>query len=138
MNGKTPLVPDVGLLELVDCVLGGVDFGKNFRLAVLAFKRVVRFVPSTLQLYEGLGEVADFRWERTRHRLLLTRLSRLSVLKCTVHLMPFRAAAAIAGEQVGGSSGQTVEQRVVGRADGAAQVRLRGLGRAGLDRATGG
>ena len=49
MNGEAAPAPDVGLLELVDCVLGGIDYCKNARREILAFKRVVRLVPGALQ-----------------------------------------------------------------------------------------
>ena len=48
-------MPDAGLLELVDYVLGSADYRKNVLLEVLAFKRVVRFVPGFLQIDERLG-----------------------------------------------------------------------------------
>ena len=81
MNGEAAPAPDVGLLELVDCVLGGVDYRKNVRHEVLAFKRIVRFVPGALQFDERLGEIADFRWVRLQRPLLPTDALGLPVLE---------------------------------------------------------
>ena len=114
MNGERAPMPGVGLLEPVDGVLGYVDYHKNLLLGTLAFKRVVRLVPRILQVDKRFSEAVDLQWKRPHHPLLPTCAPGLSVLKGTVHLMPFRAAAD-AGEQIRGGAGQAVEQCVEGR-----------------------
>ena len=107
-------MPGAGLLEPVDGVLGYVDYHKNLLLGILVSKRVVRLVPRILQVDERFSEAVDLQWKRPHHPLLPTCAPGLSVLKGTVHLMPFRAAAG-AGEQIRGGAGQAVEQCVEGR-----------------------
>ena len=106
MNNEATPVLDIGLLELADSVLGCVDYRKNFWLGILPLMCVVRLLARFLQVDERVAEGADVQRERPHHVLLLTRAAGLPVLKGAVHLMPFPAAAAGAGEQVGGSAGQ--------------------------------
>ena len=100
MNGETAPMPDIGLLELVDCANSRVNHRKNVPLGILAFKRVVGLLTGFLQVDERVGEAADLHWKRPHGPLLPTRVPGLSVLDSAAHLMPFRAAAA-AGKQVG-------------------------------------
>ena len=58
VNGEAAPGPDIGLLEPVDRFLGPGDYRKNVRFGILAFKRVVRFVPGALQI--------DERWAKLR------------------------------------------------------------------------
>ena len=104
MDGESAPVLDIGLLELADSFLSFVDYRKDLWLGVLSFMCVIRLLARFLPVDERVAEGADLRWERPHHILLLTRAPGPSVLKGTVHLMPFRVAAA-AGEQVGGSAG---------------------------------
>ena len=87
-------------------------------------QRVVRPLPLCLQYDEGRGEFADRRRELPHRRPLLTRVPGPAVLQCAIRSMPRRAALP-ADEQVGRRRRQTVEHRVVRRADGATQPRLR-------------
>ena len=100
--------------------------------------RIIGLLACFLQLDECFCEPADCHGKRPQRRLLLTRPAGLSVLKRTVHLMPFRAARAGAGEQVRSGAGHTVEQGVVRRADRAAQVGLLGCRRTGFRETAGG
>ena len=100
--------------------------------------RIIGLLACFLQLDERFGEPADLHRKDPQRPMLLTCATDLSGLKRAVHLLPFRAARAGAGEQVRSGGGQTVEQGVVRRADRAAQVGLRGLRRAGFREAAGG
>ena len=93
MNGETAPMPDIGLLELVDCANSRVNHRKNVPLGILAFKRVVGLLTGFLQVDERVGEAADLYWKRPHGPLLLTRVPSLSMLDSAVHLMPFRAGA---------------------------------------------
>ena len=80
--------------------------------------RIIRSVPRFLQINE--------RERKFFHCLLVQAgTSCVSVFKCAVNLMPSRGEFCT-DEQVGGSVGQRVEHSIIGGADRAAQVGLRG------------
>ena len=123
MGGEGASGRDVRLLEPTDGELRGRDMAQNVGLPVSGrVQRMVRLLPRLLQRDEGLGEVADFLRKLPHGRRLPTRASGPAVLRRAAGPMPCRATRR-ADEQVGRRCRQTVEQRVVRGADGAARIR---------------
>ena len=132
MGGKGASGRHVRMLEPADGLFRRDNVVQNAGLPVRGrVQRVVRLLPLDLQHDERVGEVADFH-RKLRHGLRLpTRAPGPAVLQRAAGPMPCRVTHR-ADEQVGRRCRQTVEHRVVRRADGAAQPRLGGRSVAGF------
>lgn len=87
--------------------------------------RIIRSVPRFLQINERERKFFNFVRKFFHCLLVQAGTSCVSVFKCAVNLMPSRGEFST-DEQVGGSVGQRVEHSIIGGADRAAQVGLRG------------